>query len=132
MNNQNKENRPTVDRLLVDHLKAKQNEAGLSRQFNSELMNKLHQLDDKPEFVINYHGISFLLPAALIILIALGFFFYFMGGKVLEISNTPNLSIETDLFQHKGIKYMLYSLTALLGFSLIDRFVQLKIRHSSK
>jgi hypothetical protein len=132
MNNQNKENSPIIDRLLVDHLKTKQNEVGLSEQFNSRLMDKLHQLEDKPVFVINYNSVSLLLPAALIVLIALGSFFYFLGGNDLELFKTLNLSIDTDIFQHKGIKYMLYSLIALLGFSLIDRFIQLKVYPSNK
>lgn len=131
MNNKDNKANRSIDSLLADHLKDRQEKVSLSSQFNSRLMDQIYQMEEQKDLAKSYSSRSYLLPAVLLVLIAIGSFLYLMGLESLTLADNFNFSIDTSIFQHKGMKYMLYSFIALLVFSVADRFIQLKM-HSSE
>lgn len=124
----NKEN--SIDKLISKHMKDGQEH--LSSDFNNRLMSRIEELDKQSELIIAFNTNSWLLPITLLIALCLVTFVYFMAGEEGTFFSGLNLNFNNELLQSNGVKYMLYSITALFVFSILDRFVQLRMNSASK
>lgn len=126
------EGKKNIDQIITDHLKNKQQQNELNTQFTGQLMTQIHQLSHEQKQIPVFTTKAIMLPILLLSALVLLTFLYFYQELQIELIFGYNLTFENSVFQDKGLKYMLYSLAALMFFTVIDRFLQIKIHAQGK